>query len=157
MKRVLACTLFFTVTSCASTTDQWKLRRIDSSNDIVCAHLCLPPKNTFRNLEVFFQKDGQDTKIFLNIYSTPFQKDANGMASVVIYIDDSPTPFEAPVLAGNQRILLPENATELLLVALNEKRAIVIATGKYFAEVHSEDFEQAFHKFNSPQRDTLIW
>jgi hypothetical protein len=122
---------------------------------MVCVHLSHPPKNTFRNLEVFFQKDGSDTKVFLNTYSTPFQNDENGMATVTIYIDDSPTPFKAPVLAGNQRILLPPDATEMLLVALNEKKAIVIASGKYFAEVHSEDFDQAFNKFNSPQRDTL--
>lgn len=155
MKRVLTCTLFLTVTSCTSTADHWKLRRIDSSNDIVCAHLSLPPKNTFRNLEVFFQKDGPETKVFLNTYSIPFQNDENGMADIAIYIDDSPTNFKAPILAGNQRILLPPDATHLLLVALNEKKVIVIASGKYFAEVHSEDFDQVFNKFNSPQRDTL--
>lgn len=155
MKRVLSCTLFLTVTSCASTTDHWKLRRIDSSNDIVCAHLSHPPKNTFRNLEVFFQKDGPQTKVFLNTYSTPFQNDENGMADVTIYIDDFPTSFKAPLLAGNQRIMLPLDATEMLLVALNKKKSIVIASGKYFAEIQSEDFDQAFNKFNSPQKDTL--
>lgn len=155
MKRVLACTLFFTITSCATKADKWKLRRIDSSNDVICAHLSLPPANTFRNLEVFFQKDGTNTKVFLNTYSTPFLKDETGMAQVIIYIDDNPTSFKAPVLAGNQRILLPQDATDMLLVALNEKKAIVISTGKYFAEVHSEDFSQAFDKFNSPERDTL--
>lgn len=155
MKRVLACTLFFTITSCASTADKWKLRRIDSSNDFVCAHLSLPPTNTFRNLEVVFQKDGTTTKVFLNTYSIPFQRDESGMTPVVIYIDGVPSSFKAPVLAGNQRILLPQDATEILLVALNEKKAIVITTGKYSAEVHSEDFSRAFDKFNSPQRDTL--
>ena len=155
MKRVLACTLFFSITSCATTADKWKLRRIDSSNDMTCAHLYLPPQNTFRNLEVFFQKDGTDTKVFLNTYSTPFQKDEAGMTSLAIYVDNNPTYFKAHVLTGNQRILLPSDATELLLVALNKKKAIVVATGKYSTEVHSDDFDQLYNKFNSPQRDTL--
>lgn len=155
LKRVLPCTLFLILASCASTKDSWKLRRIDSSNDVICAHLSLPPKNAFRNLEVFFQKDGDDTKVFLNNYSTPFQKDEAGLATVVIYINDSSTYFKAPVLAGNQRILLPPDATQMLLLALNEKQAIVVTSGKYSAEVHSEDFDQAFNKFNSPRSGSL--
>lgn len=155
MKRVLSCTLFFTVSSCTGTPDKWKLRRINSSNDLICTHLSLPPANTFRNLEVCLQKDGQETKVFLHTYSVPFQKDETGLAKVTLYIDDNPTEFKAPVLAGNQRILLPQDATEMLLVALKEKKAIVISAGKYFAEVHSEDFSQAFDKFNSPERGFL--
>lgn len=122
---------------------------------MICAHLCLPPQNAFRNLEVFFQKDETDTKIFLNTYSTPFQKDEAGISPITIYIDGTPNYFKGFVLAGNQRILLPIDATELLLVALNEKKVIVIATEKYSTEVHSEDFDQLFNKFNAPQRDTL--
>lgn len=72
------------------------------------------------------------------------------MTTVVLIIDEKPTTFKAPVLAGNQRILLPPYEKSLLLNALNEKKDIVIATGKYSAEVNLEAFEQEYTKFNSP-------
>lgn len=145
MKRVHICTLFFTFSSCSNASQSWSARVIQSTD---CAQLSHPPENKFKNIEICFQKDGCDLKVYLNTYSIPFQKDCDGYSTIILTINDTSTSFKASVLAGNQRILLPTEARDLLLNALNEKKEGTITVGKYFAEIRHGAFEQEYRKFN---------
>lgn len=141
-------TLVFLIalSSCTGKPEGWTSGKIASAS-FTCSHLTFPAKNLYRDLEIYFQRDGEQVYVYLNIYSIPFVSDSEGMVMISIEIDDDKAIFKAPVLAGNQRLLLPQAARELLLNALNEKHTIVVRAGKYSAEVHSESFGEAFQQF----------
>lgn len=119
-------TLFLIYSSCSAPASPWITRSIETSS-LTCNRVVYPVKNRFRDLEVVFQQND----IFLNVYATFLEKDDEGNIKVIVAIDDTATYFQAPVLSGNHRISLPQEAKDLILNSLNEKKKVVITAGKY--------------------------
>lgn len=145
-QKILLFALSIALPSCSGKSMGWTSEKI-ASTSIVCSQLIFPAKNIYRNLEVSFQRDGKDIKVFLNIFSIPFESDEEGTVEVTFSIEEGLFYFKAPLLKGNQRLLLPESAKEMLVGALNARQTVTIRAGKYSNEVTPEKFEESFLRF----------
>lgn len=143
LKRVYLCTLFFLTHSCTTPSHTWSSQKIET-----CSQATLSPQNFFSDLGICLQKDEDKTNIYLNAYCLPFNPDQDGTTNLFLLIDKKEYSFKASALAGNHRLLLPEEAKNLLLNALHGKKEIVISVGKYRTDVHSHMFSEAYKKFN---------
>lgn len=137
--------LLLAFSSCSCKPEGWTSGKIPSAS-LTCSHLTFPAKNFYRNLEVHFQRDGEQVNVFLNVHSLPFEPDYEGMVMVTLETDEDSTSFLAPVLAGCQRVLLPPEAKELLLTALFEKSTVIISAGKYSTELNRKSFAEYFEQ-----------
>lgn len=131
--------------SCTGKSGGWTSEKIVSTS-VLCSRLTFPAKNIYRNLEVSFQREGEQINVFLNIFCTPFESD-DGKVLVTFSIGEEIFSFNASLLAGNQRLLLPDDAKELLLRTLNAKQNIIVRAGKYSNEVTPESFQESFVQF----------
>lgn len=145
-QEILLIVLSLVLSSCSGKSEGWTSGKI-ASTSIICSHLTFPAKNIYRNLEIYLQRDGEQINVFLNIFCTPFESDDEGMVLVTFTISEEEFSFKAHALAGNQRLLLPFEAKELLLNTLNAKQNVIISAGKYSNEVTSESFQESFLQF----------
>jgi hypothetical protein len=141
LKRALINALFiFFITSCSPSTHAWQKETITS-----CVIVYLPPVNHFKNLKIEIQKHAQETLIYLTIYSSPLVCDPDGSVPMLLTINGHKALYQAPLLAGGYRALLPPDATQAVLSALESHAEMTISIGKYTTDVHYEGFEKSLN------------
>lgn len=91
-------------------------------------------------------------RMYLNAYSQSFPYDESHPEIVQVTIQlpgESPLVIDAQRLAGGQRLLLPDEAAELIVYALLNGRGLDIFVGHYHAEIPSENFNPLFTQFST--------
>lgn len=138
--------LAFLLASCSSNKSSWQCASLPSSP---CKKLYLTPQNTFQNLEIVLQKDGEESKAMINVYGIPLKAERDGRTKLVLTLDGTSTCYSAYLLEGGQRIVLPNDAEQKLLEALYQKKPLELAAGRYSTKVCYEGFEEPFSEFQN--------
>ncbi|NGX54205.1 MAG: hypothetical protein K1000chlam4_00930 [Chlamydiae bacterium] len=66
----------------------------------------------------------------------------------MIVVDEQPYSFATTRMEGGQRLLLPEEATQLLISALSKTQKVTIAApGGFSSVISSKKFDKLYRKF----------
>ncbi len=141
--------LLFLLPSC-SCGPCWVYREVDTScpsNN--SAFLSYPVLNGFNGIEVQLLRGDFGTLAYLNIpcREIPPLPDAPRYANVLLIIEEDYYSFQAIRMEGGQRLLLPDEATDLLIHALLNCVSVVIALPSHYAEICPMRFESLYRKF----------
>ncbi len=144
-KSVLAL-LFLFLSACSSKTG-WDYRAVQTkpiaSNS---ANLRIPVTNPFNGLELQFLKGSFGTRAYLSVHAREIPSQAND--PIVIVVDDQSYSFATTRMEGGQRLLLPEEATQLLISALsNTQKVTIAAPGGFSSVISSKKFGKLYRKF----------
>lgn len=143
LKRALIGAFFFLETSCSSPQGSW-----ESATIADCSRLYLPTQNTFRELELVFQKEAGEERLYLNVYGSPFQLDPNGNVLLSLTIDQETSTYLVKPLKGNQRLHFPADAEIATIQALKQQKTVDIQVGRYHKKVAYSQFQEEYKKFN---------
>jgi hypothetical protein len=136
--------------SCSANKPSWQCASIPSSS-YTKKKLYLSPQNTFQNLEIVLQKEGEEEKALIHVYGIPLKPEGNGRTQVTLTLDGTSTDYSAYLLEGGQRVLLPSDGEKKLLEALYQKKPVALAVGRYSTSVHYEGFEKSFFEFRNEE------
>ena len=101
------------------------------------------PHNAFSGIEVQFLKGEFGILCFLSVYSRQILSN-----HVVLMIEGTQTEYTATLMQGEQRMLLPPEATENMIRALLSGNAVVIYLEGFSTELCPENFLRKYKKFN---------
>lgn len=150
-KSVLALLLLF-LSACSSKAgwvyQEVKTKPIASNS----ANLRMPVTNPFNGLELQFLKGNFGTRAYLGIHAREIPPQDND--PIVIVVDERPYSFATTRMEGGQRLLLSEEATQLLISALSNTHKVTIgAPGGFVAEIPSKKFGKLYRKFKKVRTD----
>lgn len=109
----------------------------------------MPPQNPCMGLEVELVRNREDERMYLNVFTSAIvgSDDDLTKAKVFVVIDDVPEEVYANILKGNQRVLMPEDATAKIITALQEGQKVILATGRFEEEVRVLNFSDAYSRY----------
>lgn len=143
--------LLFFMASCSKSC-YWKYQEIETQCPLYrTASLFHQSDNQFSGLKLEFLKGSYGTKGFISVFASeipPALEDPK-MSRVIIAIDETVESFLAVRMEGGQKVLLPENATFLLIDALQAQRKVVVALDGYYSEIPACDFPKFYKSFDS--------
>lgn len=99
-------------------------------------------------------KTDERLNVYLNIHSLPIAppKSDPKSAQVTIDADGCPKRFSVYRMAGGQRFLLPEDATQLLIDSFKQRKDVSITLLGHRTVFRSEDFSVKYEKVLHPFR-----
>lgn len=130
---------------------EWKLEQTLVANKCYnSGKLFLPAANQFRGIELELVQYASGIRMYLNVFSLPFptHTEDSTKTEILITIDEDEHPFTTHCFQGGQRLLLPPEATSLLITSLMEDHSITIASGRYCATIVSTRFSELYAKLN---------
>jgi hypothetical protein len=136
------------LTSCRSGS-RWSLDRVESgSSAFNSTKLIFPAGDPIHGIDVEFLNTSKNLYVYLNVHSTPIPalKDDPKHAFVILTIGSEKHRFEAVRREGGQRLLLPEEAVNLLIGSLQKDLPIEIKISGYSAQLTASDFSEKFKK-----------
>lgn len=100
-------------------------------------------------LEVELVRNCCDERMYLNVFTSAISGSDSDLtkAKVFVVIDDIPEEVYADILKGNQRLLMPPEATARVISALQNGRKVVLATGRFEEDVRVANFSEAYAKY----------
>lgn len=137
----------YTITSCGRPSHSWEREEITSSHPGCCTILYLTPQNSYRNIEIELQRGLSEAQVYLTVYGDPLSPKQDGTIDVHLVINHNPEVYSGNVLKGNYRIVLPPEAKNKLLNALEQHAEIQISVGRYSTEIHYEGFDTEYKEF----------
>lgn len=148
--------LFFT--SCSPTPRQWKL----ASNKGTSLHFCssrlyLAPENNFTNLEVDILNTSQGKTAYLNAFGIELEPEGKSTEgydtiTVTVNVDGHPHEFIGFLLQGGHRILLPDNAQQLIVEALHSDQTVEVTVAHYSTIIIPDNFVYSFNLFSTASK-----
>lgn len=135
--------------SCTPKQPQWKLTTIKAIYPCsTYAKARLAPCNPFYGIEAEILCNGDDTTFFLNalIMCFPPAETPDGKINVTLEIDENTFNFASERLEGGQRIMLPEEAKELIIASLLDGHLVTITVGRYQTTLILDNFENVYGK-----------
>lgn len=138
--------------SCTKPCQQWEFEKINA---------CFPcgeigriyylESDSFCLLEPELVADRCGQRLYLNVYTLefPFEEDDPGKAEIVMTIDDQSYRFMTDRFSGGQRLLIPPDATELMIQSLLACQNVRIEIGRYSANLTSNNFYPSFTKLQN--------
>jgi len=152
IKGALFAALLLIFQSCSSSCRQW-------TYDEVCTNcpyynskrLVLYPDNQFRGLELVFLRTYSGQRAYINIFSLALPMDSNDPHKTQICISCEISSYDlyAERLEGGQRLLLSDEAAELIISNLLECKTVTISVGRYKSEIIPRGFSEAYRNFIS--------
>jgi len=135
-------------TSCCPPCHQWKLASIKGdcpSSNYIKAYL--PTRNTFNGIEPELVCTNGLLQLYLNAHSLQFpcNSDNHAQTNVEVIIGDQDYCFIAERLEGGQRLLLPNEALEIIVCSLLEKNNVEITIGRYESTLIYEGFPSIYN------------
>lgn len=144
------CALFLVFGSCTPKCDEWFVEKsITPCPEFRSAKMSMPPCNSCMGLEVELVRNCCDERMYLNVFTSAINGSDSDLtkAKVFVVIDDVPEEVYADILKGNQRVLMPPEATARVISALQDGRKVVLATGRFEEEVRVANFSEAYAKY----------
>lgn len=147
MKKIFV--LFLFLLSC-SQPQFWRLSYVASdcpefNSTLLASTAC----NRFSSIEVQFLKGEFGLVCYLNVFTRqipPLAEDPK-QAIAVIEIDKELYPFKSVRMQGNQRVLLPPEAAQLLLQSIHENRQILVHLDGFVSKLEQGNFAKLYPKF----------
>ncbi len=140
--------------SCTSTPRQWQHASNKGTHvDFRSSRLYLAPENDFSGLEVDMLDTSQGRVIYVNAFGLQLQPEGkspegHSTISVKIKINEHLEEFVGFLLQGGHRILLPNNATYLIIEALHSDKKVEISVAHYSTTVIPDNFANCFQKLS---------
>lgn len=131
--------------SCQSSPPSWKVSETKSRHPSYQAcSISQKPDNPYRGMELEFVRTSSRTHAYLNVFSLTFPSDRldENKTKVVIKIEDEEQIFLAHRLEGGQRLLLPEDARDLLVQALLENKPVAMIAGRFDVKISPGNFSK---------------
>lgn len=131
------------VSSCSPQCHQWQFAVIKADcPSAQYVKIYLPPCNTFNGLEAVFMRYNGTTAFYLNVFTLlfPINEGDEEHTDVTFCIEESTYTFTAERLLGGQRLLLPDEATQLALETLIENKTIEVTVGRYQTTLIPDNF-----------------
>ncbi len=136
-----------------SKSSHWASDRISSEDKESCStRLSYASKDPIHGVDVEFLKIGERLNVYLHIHSIPVPAEDGNPNNALVKIKTAAGifSFSAYRFEGGQRFLLSEEASHLLIAALqNQKDATLILPG-YRSTIQAEDFSKKFHQLHHP-------
>jgi hypothetical protein len=147
------CVLFSAfLSSCTQAPRQWQL----SSNqgihpDFESSRLYLSAEDEFTGLELDILNTSQGQVVHLNALGLELQPEGKSpegypIIHFQITIDEQSHPFTGFLLQGGHRILLPEDATRLIVETLHARKSIEITVAHCSTTVVPDQFAKLYKK-----------
>lgn len=139
--------LFFS--GCAKKGPQWELERIQGDcPPQVYSKVFLIPSSTFNGIQVELVGVGSDQHLYLSVLCLQISpsSSSDSIVNVTITIEDQVYTVSAELLEGGQRVLLPEEAKDLIVCSLLNDQEVTIAMGRYRQTLISDNFKESLQK-----------
>ena len=147
-KRVfVALFLILVSSSCSSPCHQWKFAAIKADcPSATYVKVYLPECNAFNGLEAELVCNNCDMQFYLNAKTLllPCSCNDQNHTELKIVVCENEYKFMAERLLGGQRLLLPEDARQLIICSLLEGNDVEVTVGRYQAMLISEGFAKTY-------------
>lgn len=112
--------------------------------------MVLPPSSPCANLEIEIRRGLSGTHVYLNAFSLPIPHllEDPSKARVTITVCDTELTVIGDLLEGGQRLILPGDASKLIIDALLDNQCVNISTGAYKAEIIPTRFHKHYEELN---------
>lgn len=140
---------FFILNSCSHCAP-WQYDYICSCDPCFqCAKVYYEPQNVFREagIEIAFSTD-TGFRFFLNFYGCPIPDKLihDDAAEVTLIINNTSSLILANVCKGGQRLILPEDASQLIIQSLLNNEEVCLKIWRYSVNIPLEGFEKNYNK-----------
>ncbi len=153
-KRVLfALFSLMILNACSTPCRQWQLTsNTGSKRDFCSSLLYLSPEDKFSGLEVAIFNTSAGKTTYINVFGIELESEGQSpegypTIAVTFCIDGHPQAFLGFLLQGNHRILLPENASNILVEALHQNQIVDISVTHYSTRIIPDNFVKHYQKF----------
>jgi hypothetical protein len=147
---LLACAV---VLSGCGKQSHWACDQIHSDKEAFCSNkLTYRSGNPARGIDLEFLKTTEHLATYLNIHSLPIaarKKDPN-TTPLTIEIEGETFHYLVRRLTGGQRFLLPSEASQQIIDALQDHKEVQITLASYKTSFKPEDFPLKFEKLLRP-------
>lgn len=134
-----------------SQQSHWTSAHIHSEDKESCSNkLSYFSKDHLHGIDIEFLKIGERLNIYLNTHSTPVpaHNDSPKKAIVKIKTLDGVYSFETYRFEGGQKFLLPEEASQMLISALQSQDTPTVILPGYRSIIEVEDFSEKFDRLD---------
>jgi hypothetical protein len=138
------------ITGCRS-NNSWVFDRVESGNAAFnSSRLTFPSSDQINGIDVEFLKTPHHLYTYLNVHSLPISplKSSPQHAFVYIIIGEEKHRFEALRREGGQRLLLPEDASSLLISALQKHQTIILKIAGYTSQISPQGFSKYYSELD---------
>lgn len=124
---------------------EWTTFKVDYPC-ITFAKAYYPPSNNFNGIEVEWVRSGGEHRLYLNAMTLQFPCADDQTVDVSVCIEGEEYHFVAAWLQGGQRLLLGDDAQELIISTLFEGCPVDISVGRYHTTVTSDNFAKIYDR-----------
>jgi len=139
--------IIFLLTACCPPCHQWKLAAIKADCPTATyVKVYLPACSTFDGMETELMCNNGNLHLYLNAFSLQFPANADdcSQTDVKVVICDQEHRFLAERLQGGQRLLLSDDAQQLIICSLLEGNEVEIFAGRYKSKLVCEAFSKTY-------------
>ena len=142
----------FCLCACSQTPRQWTLTSNKGTHPhFRSSRLYLAPEDKFSGIELDILNTSQGRVAYLNAYGVELQDEGKSpegysIVNVTINIDQQSHIFTGFLLQGGHRILVPENATDLIIEALHANKSVEISVAHYSTTIIPDNFVKHYQK-----------
>lgn len=150
MRKRAICAIFlisFFSYSCSPQCHQWKLAVIKADCPSASyVKVYLPACNTFNGLEAVLMSCNGNINLYLNAHTLLFPTIGcdECHSEIMMCIEEEKYQFTADRLQGGQCLLLPDDAMQLVVCSLLEKKCVEITVGRYQTILTHENFDKTY-------------
>jgi hypothetical protein len=150
---VLICMLLCLVLGGCGKESHWACDQIHSGKEAFCSSkLTYRSGNPTRGIDLEFLKTAEHLATYLNVHSLPIsprKKDPN-TTPLTLEIEGERSHYLTRRLLGGQRFLLPPDAAQKVIDALQDQKEVKITLASYETLLKPEDFSSKFEKLLDP-------
>lgn len=115
------------------------------------AVLHIPTPNNHDGIELEMVGTKGRTDLYLNTLYSSLDPNGHspGSSEVVVEIDGLAYTYEGRLLAGGQKVILPQEATDQIVESLRLNRSVKVCAGIHRCAIPSKGFSENYRKFAS--------
>lgn len=150
IKRTILFAIVLFLTACSSQKDWTYSRVVSASPEFNSSMLRRHSQSELVGVGVELLKGSFGTLGYLNVSARkiPVLPGTTDTSIVVFVIEDEKFPYKANRMAGGQKLLLPEEATEQLVAALQNNSIVDIYLDGYMTKLEPSNFQKLYKKFH---------
>lgn len=150
-KRVFALFFCLVLSSCSSSQPAWRLTSNRGNNSSFSSSRLLFSNSNFSELEIDILQTDQGKVTYINACGIKLEgegKSPEGYATIkiTINIENHSYDYCGFLLQGGHRILLPEDASNLVVAALHENQAVEVSVAHYSTTILPDNFVENYQK-----------
>lgn len=139
--------LFFSFLSCSSPSSWQSSHHYQSPRAYRSKQILCKASDSYKTIQLEIIKTPSSLCAYLHTLSQEFSEleSFKGYSEVTLSTENDKKLFIAPRLQGGQKILLPEEALQWILNALNQNETVLVQVGSHLGEFPITDLPQEIH------------